>query len=130
MFEGNIGWRLGGYGVVATFMQTVEEKGLPTSIRWIDNSIEFDSKVLHQWAYLNGAELGFILPGKPTDNALIKAFNGRFRQECLNESWLLSLEDAWEKVESWRQHYNRERPHRALGEPYSREFALVREAKS
>jgi putative transposase len=107
-------WRLGGHGVVAALMQVVEEKGLPKSIR-IDNGPEFTSKVLDQWAYLNGVELDFIRPGKPTDNALIESFNGRFREECLNESWFLSLEDAREKVEEWRQHYNRKRPHGSLG---------------
>jgi putative transposase len=121
-----VSWRLGGHGVVATLMQVVEEKGLPKSIR-IDNGPEFTSKVLDQWAYLNGVELDFIRPGKPTDNALIESFNGRFREECLNESWFLSLEDAREKVEEWRQHYNRERPHGSLGNLSPVEFtgALV-----
>ena len=50
-------------------------------------------------------ELDFSRPGKPTDNTFIQAFNGRFRQECLNENWFLSPEDAAEKVESWRRHY-------------------------
>jgi len=108
-----VAWRLGGHGVVAVLMQVVKEKGLPKSIR-IDNGPEFTSKVLDQWAHLNGVELDFIRPGKP-DNALIESFNGRFREECLNESWFLSLEDAREKVEEWRQHYNRERPNRSLG---------------
>ena len=57
---------------------------------------EFTSKVLDQWAYLNGVELDFIRSGKPSDNALIEVFNGRFREECLNESRVLSLEDARE----------------------------------
>jgi putative transposase len=78
-----------------------EERGLPKMIR-LDNSPEFTSKLLDQWAYLNGVELDFSRPGKPTDNAFIESFNGRFRQECLNESWFLSLEDAREKVETWR----------------------------
>ena len=91
-------YRLGGHGVVAALMKVAEEKELPKSIR-IDNGPEFTSKVLDQWAYLNGVELDFIRPGKPTDNALIESFNGRFREECLNESWFLSLEDAREKVE-------------------------------
>ena len=117
-----VAWRLGGHGVVATLMQVVEEKGLPKSIR-IDNGPEFTSKVLDQWAYLNGVELDFIRPGKPTDNALIEAFNGRFREECLNESWFLSLEDAREKIEEWRKHYNRERPHGSLGNMPPVEFA-------
>ena len=100
-------WRLGGHSVVATLMEVVQEQGLPKSIR-IDNGPEFTSKVLDQWAYLNGVELDFIRPGKPMDNALIESFNGRFREECLNESWFLSLEDTREKVEAWRQFYNRE----------------------
>ena len=106
----------------AALMQVVEEKGLPKSIR-IDNGPEFTSKVLDRWAYLNGVELDFIRPGKPTDNTLIEAFNGRFREECLNESWFLSLEDAREKVEEWRQHYNRERPHGSLGNVPPVEYA-------
>ena len=68
-------------------------------------------KRLDQWAYLNRVELDFSRPGKPTDNAFIEVFNGLFRQECLNEKWFLSLEDAVEKVESWGRYYNRERPH-------------------
>lgn len=67
-------WRLGGHGVVAALMQIAEEKGPPKSIR-IDNGPEFTSKALDQWAYLNGVELDFIRPGKPTDNALIESFN-------------------------------------------------------
>ena len=59
---------------------------------------------LDQWACLNGVELDFSRPGKPTDNAFIGAINGRFRQECLNENWFLSLEDAEDKVESCRRH--------------------------
>jgi putative transposase len=123
-----VAWRLGGHDVVATLMQVAEEKGLPKSIR-IDNGPEFTSKVLDQWAYLNGVELDFIRPGKPTDNALIEAFNGRFREECLNESWFLSLEDAREKVEEWRQHYNRDRPHGSLGNVSPVEFAGALVAK-
>jgi putative transposase len=123
-----VAWRLGGHGVVAVLMDVAKKKGLPKSIR-IDNGPEFTSKVLDQWAYLNGVELDFIRPGKPTDNALIEAFNGRFREECLNESWFLSLEDAREKVEEWRQHYNRERPHGSLGNISPVEFAGVQVAK-
>jgi putative transposase len=66
------------------------------------------------WAYAHGVVLDFSRPGKPTDNAFIEAFNSRFRQECLNEHWFLSLEDATEKIEAWRGHYNEERPHSSL----------------
>ena len=89
-------------------------RDLPKRIQ-VDNGPEFISKRLDQWAYFNGVELDFIRPGKPTDNGIIEAFNGRLRQECLNESWFLSLEDARQKVEAWRQDYNKNRPHGALG---------------
>lgn len=62
-----------------------------------------------------GVVLDFSRPGKPTDNAFIEAFNSRFRQECRNEHWFLSLEDAKDKVEAWRSHYNEQRPHSSLG---------------
>jgi putative transposase len=106
--------RLGGQRVVEVLMQLVKERGLPKLIR-MDNGSEFTSKRLDQWAYLNGVKLDFSRPGKPTDNTLIEAFNGRFREECLNENWFPSLEDAREKVEEWRQHYNQVRPHGSLG---------------
>jgi putative transposase len=105
---------IGGQRVVEVLMQLGKERGLPKTIR-VDNGPEFISKRLDQWAYLNGVELDFSRRGKPTDNGLIEAFNGRLRQECLNESWFLSLGDAREKVESWRKYYNGERPHGALG---------------
>ena len=110
-------------------MHVAVERGLPEKIR-VDNGPEFTSKILDQWTYLNGVVLDFIRPGKPTDNAIIESFNGRFSQECLNESWFLSLEDAREKIETWRQHYNRERPHGALGNLAPMEYAIAGEAKS
>ena len=113
--------RIGGQRVAEVLMRLGEERGLSRTIR-VDNGPEYTSKRLDQWAYLNGVELDFIRPGKPTDNAFIEAFNGRLRQECLNETWFLSLADAREKVEGWRQHYNRERPHSALGNLVPLEF--------
>jgi putative transposase len=79
--------------------------------------------MLDQWAYLNGVELDFSRPGKPTDNAHIKAFNACFRQECLNASWFLSLADAKNRIEAWRRDYNEQRPHSALGSLTPRAFA-------
>ncbi len=87
---------------------------------------EFTSKALDQWAYMNGVELDFTRPGKPTDNAFIKSFNGRVRQECLNENWFLSLADAREKVEAWRQEYNNERPPGALDQMAPAQFARAK----
>ena len=66
---------------------------------------------------------GYRRPGKPTDNAYIESFNGRVRQECLNEHWFIDLEDAQEKLEEWRLDYNRHRPHSALGHATPEEFA-------
>ena len=95
-------------------MRLGEERSLPRATR-VDNRPEFTSKRLDQWAYLNGVELDFSRRGKPTDNGLIEAFNGRLRQECLSESWFLSLDDARGKTETWREYHNSERPHGALG---------------
>ena len=115
---------IGGQGVVEVLHRLMKQHRMPKTIR-VDNGPEFTSKRLDQWAYLNGVELDFSRPGKPTDNAFIEAFNGRFRQECLNENWFLSLEDAVDKVESWRRHYNGERPHSALGNLSPREFVAL-----
>jgi putative transposase len=67
--------------------------------------------------------LDFSRPGKPTDNTFIESFNGRIRAECLNENWFLSIDDARQKIEAWRQDYNNHRPHSALGNLASGEFA-------
>ena len=115
---------IGGQRVVEMLMQLGEERSMPRTIR-VDNGPEFISKRLDQWAYLNKVELDFSRPGKPTDNGFIEAFNGRLRQECLNEHWFLSLEDAREKVEQWRLHYNQERPHGALGNLTPMQFAAA-----
>jgi putative transposase len=117
---------LGGHKVVEVLMRLSRVRSLPKTIR-VDNGPEFISKVLDQWAYLNGVELDFSRPGKPTDNAFIEAFNGRLREECLNENWFLSLEDAREKIDAWREEYNRQRPHSALGNLSPEEFTRVKE---
>ena len=67
------------------------------------------------WAYQRGVTLDFDRPEKPTDNAFIEAFNGRFRADCLNAHRFLTLADAAEKLEAWRRFYNEERPHGAIG---------------
>ena len=120
--------RMGGHRVVEVLMRVAAERGLPEMIR-LDNGPEFTSKSLDQWAYLNGVKLDFSRPGKPTDNAFIESFNGRFRQECLNENWFLSIEDAREKVEIWRLDYNGERPHGALGNLTPLEYAAAEGAR-
>lgn len=83
---------------------------LPERIQ-VDNGSEFISKDFDRWAYENNVTLDYSRRGKPTDNAFIESFNGSFRDECLNAHWFLSLEDAAEKIEAWRQEYNSFRPH-------------------
>ena len=96
--------------------------GLPEMLV-MDNGPEFTSKVMAVWAQRNGVKLHFpdsygmchIDPGKPVQNAYIESFDGRFRDECLNEHWFTDLEDARQIVGSWRPDYNRVRPHSSLG---------------
>ena len=100
--------------VVTVMNRLSAVRGAPKRIR-VDNGPEFVSRALDQWAYLHAVTLDFSRPGKPTDNALVESFNGRLRDECLNTSWFLSLDDARRKIEAWRQHYNTSRPHTSLG---------------
>jgi putative transposase len=97
-------------------------RGAPQALR-VDNGPEFTGRMLDLWAHLNGVTLDFSRPGKPTDNGFIESFNGRVREECLNQSYFTSLEDAREKLESWRTEYNERRPHSALGYLAPKEFA-------
>jgi putative transposase len=88
----------------------------------VDNGSEFTSKILDQWSYLHGVKLNFSRPGHPTDNPVIESFNGRFREECLNGHWFLSLADAIDIIEEWRRDYNELRPHGSIGNLTPREF--------
>ena len=114
--------RIRGMEVVKQLERVTARRGFPKVIR-VDNGPEFISKAVDMWAYWNDVKLDFIRPGKPTDNAFIESFNGRFRQECLNEHWFLSLEDAGEKIEVWRRGCNEHRPHSSLGNVSPAEFA-------
>ena len=87
---------------------------LPQRIK-VDNGPEFSGKALDAWAFEHGVQIEFTRPGKPTDNGHIESFNGKFRDECLNQNVFLSLHDARRTVEAWRQDYNQQRPHSSLG---------------
>lgn len=113
--------RIRGIDVVKVLENITRQQGMPKRIK-VDNGPEFISKDLDRWAYWNHVELDFSRPGKPTDNALVEAFNSRFRQECLNEHWFLSLADAQTKIDTWRDDYNSHRPHSALGYKSPKEF--------
>lgn len=89
---------------------------------------EFTGRALHQWPVANGVKLLLIQPGRPTQNAYIESFNGKFRDECLNENWFTSLEHAKATISAWRRDYNEVRPHNSLGKSAPTEFAaLLRE---
>ena len=79
--------------VVACLERLAVERGAPTYLRF-DNGPEFISKELDLWAFMRGVTLDFSRPGKPTDNAFIESLNGKFRAECLNANWFMSLDEA------------------------------------
>lgn len=112
---------LPGTRVVQVLDRLVAVRGVPREIV-LDNGPELTSRALDQWAYDRGARLHFITPGKPVQNAFIESFNGRLRDECLNEHWFLGLADARQTVEAWRRDYNAARPHSALGYRTPEEF--------
>lgn len=103
-------------------------RGLPETIV-CDNGPEFASSALDAWAHERGVKLAFIRPGKPVENAFIESFNGKFRDECLNENWFVSLQDAKEKIETWRRDYNKNRPHSSLGNLSPEEFLRRHQAE-
>ena len=104
---------LGGARVVAVLERLRLARGLPQRIT-VDNGPEFRSKALDAWAHQHRVQLQFSRPGKPVDNTFIEAFNGRLRDECLNQHWFLSLADAQRTIERWRIGYNTARPHGGL----------------
>lgn len=100
--------------VVRVLEQQVARRGAPVRLR-VDNGPEFRAQALDIWAKKNNVTLFFIEPGKPTQNGQIESFNGRFRQECLNQEWFTTLREAREIIEEWRISYNTKRPHSSLG---------------
>lgn len=104
---------LGAGRVVAVLERLRTTRGLPERIT-VDNGPEFQSKALDAWAHEHHVHLVFSRRGKPVDNTFIEAFDGRVRDECLNQHWFRSLADARQTIETWRVSYNTARPHRAL----------------
>ena len=100
--------------------------GLPRCIV-VDNGPEFAGRTLDAWAYAQGVTLRFIRPGKPIENAYVESFNGKFRDECLNEHWFVSLADAQVTIEAWRIDYNTVRPHSSLDGATPEHFARITE---
>ncbi len=112
---------LPGARVVQVLDRLAETRGRPEELV-LDNGPEFIGRALDQRAYGRGVRLHFITPGKPVQNAHIESFHGRFRDECLNESWFLTLVDTRRIIEAWRRDYNTVRPHSALGYLTPEEF--------
>lgn len=99
---------------VARFLdELIHERSQPEHIV-CDNGTEFTSKALFFWQKASGVKLAFIQPGKPTQNAFVESLNGKFRNECRNQHWFRSIEEARHLIREWRNHYNHKRPHSAL----------------
>ena len=104
-------------------------RGLPDHIR-VDNWPEFISNALDAWAFERGIKLQFIRPGKPVDNAFMESFNGKLRDECLNQNWFMSVGHARGIAEDHRLDYNNERPHSSLGDLTPAEFIRLEEERA
>lgn len=113
---------LPGLRVVRVLDRLAETVGLP-EILVMDNGPEFSGRALDSWAYARGVQLRFIRPGKPIENAFVESFNGKFRDECLNEHWFASVAEARALIEAWRVDYNTLRPHSALQGATPAQFA-------
>ena len=112
---------LSGERVVRVLDAIAEVRGLPKTLV-MDNGTELTSLTMLRWAADRGVQLHHIAPGKPTQNAFIESFNGRFRDECLNENHFSTLAEAREIIEAWRVDYNENRPHSSLGNRTPEEF--------
>ncbi len=105
---------ISGVRVVRYLEELAQSRSMPKSII-MDNGTELTSKAMFFWSQRTGIKLNFIQPGKPTQNAFVESFNGKFRDGCLNQHWFRSLDEARQIIKAWQKHYNFERPHSALG---------------
>lgn len=105
---------IGGDHLVRLLDEVCARRGKPAVIR-TDNGKEFTGRAMLTWAHRRGIALLLIEPGKPNQNAYIESFNGRLRDECLNEHWVTSIHQARAVIGAWARQYNEERPKKALG---------------
>ena len=98
-----------------------EVRGLPERIL-TDNGPEFTGRAMDQWAHARDVKRQFIEPGRPMQNGYMESFNGKLRDECLNQHWFRDVEEARQLTEEYRQDYNQQRPHSALGNWTPEEF--------
>ena len=113
---------LSGVPVAREFDRLIQSRGRPCMIV-SDNGTELTSRAMLAWQQDDRVEWHYIAPGKPTQNGFIESFNGRLRDECLNEHLFSSLPDARRIIEAWRIDYNTKRPHSSLGGLTPTEFA-------
>ena len=113
---------LQGTDVVEVLERAIRDRGKPLSIT-VDNGSEFAGQAMEAWSEHRKVQLAFIRPGRPMENGHIESFNGRLRDECLNTELFQSLDEVRGKLAAWRQDYNRNRPHSALGDLTPLEFA-------
>lgn len=90
----------------------------------LDNGPEYTGAAMLKWSAMNEVFLDYIQPGKPMENAICESFNGRFRDECLNENWFISIDHAKAVIEDWRLDYNEAGPHGSPGLLAPKEFSL------
>jgi putative transposase len=105
---------LSGLRVARELDGVIRLRGRPETIV-SDNSTEFTSMAILRWCQQTGAAWHYIAPGKPTQNAFVESFNGRFRDECVNDTLFSTLAEARSAITSWKENYNRQRLHSALG---------------
>lgn len=117
-----------GERVIRTLEWLKETRGLPGMLV-TDNGPEFTSRAMLTWSKPAGVKLHFIDPGRPVQNAFIESFNGKLRDECLNQHWFVSLEEARRIIKLWRIDYNTTRPHSSLGYMTPEAFRLGFEQK-
>lgn len=108
-----VGTAMSGKQVIETLKDLIRERGAPESIL-SDNGTEFTSNAVLQWCHETKVQWHYIQPGKPQQNGSVESFNGKLRDECLNEYWFTSFLEAQRLIEEWREYYNQKRPHSAL----------------
>jgi putative transposase len=114
--------RLRGHDVGQVCNELATQRGSPLRL-FVDNGSEFSGRLLDLWAYHHKAPIDFSRPGSPTDNCFVEIFNGSLRDECLNVHWLELIDETRTKIEAWRVDYNESRPHQALDNLTSKEYA-------
>ena len=120
---------IGGAYVVRLLDHAACFRGYPQVVR-TDNGPEFTSRAFIAWTQRHGIEHRLIEPGKPMQNGYIESFNGKFRDECLNEHWFTSLAQARQVIADWRRDYNQVRPHSSCGRIPPAQFAANHRAQT